>query len=509
MKKASKAFPLKTAIAAVAVIAALFLVALSALPQSTQEKASIDVKWNSLTDAQKAADSDSPKSVEITAYQVKQSGYTQYWNNGYRSSIQALSYDTSNGLALVKETRTVNLPSGVASLAIKGTSAYLDPTSVHLSDLSGKSLSILEQNYDYDLVDGYKLLGKYIDKQVTVKSGNDTTTGTLLSSSGPVIKTSSGVTVLSGYDKIEFPSLPEGLITTPTISWLLDSQSAGSRDIEVSYLTSGINWDANYVAIANADDSKIDLQGWVSLRNDAGTTFKDAQLKLVAGDVNIVQPNAYPTYEAMDSYAGSAKRATGMTEQTFFEYHLYTLERPTTIASGQVKQVEMTSAADVGSKKEYVFDGSSSSKVAVKLSFNNTQKSGLGIALPAGKVRVYKADSTGSLQFLGEDEIDHTPKDEAVSLSIGNAFDIVGEKTTTSTEYSGSCSNRYSYNITLRNHKDSAVTVKVVEHAYGEWEVTSETAKHAKDSAYQLSWDVPVAANGAATVLYTIRTTTC
>ncbi len=506
MKK--KTLPLKAAVAAVAVIAVIFLVALAALPKSGDSTMSIS--WNSLADAQKAPDSDAPKAVEITVYQAQDTGYSQYyWNNGYHSTNQALNYNPSDGIALVKETRNINIPAGIASLAIKGTSAFLDPTSVHLSDLSGKSLSILEQNYDYDLVDGYKLLNKYIDKQVTVKSGNDTTTGILLSSSGPVLKTSTGVTVLSGYDKIDFPSLPEGLITTPTISWLLDSQSAGSRDVEVSYLTSGLNWNANYVAIANADDSKIALQGWVSLRNDAGTTFKDALLKLVAGDVNIVTPTAYPMYETMDSYAtGSAKRVA-VTEQSFFEYHLYTLERPTTIASGQVKQVEMTSASDVASKKEYVFDASSSSKVAVKLSFNNTQQAGLGIALPAGKVRVYKADSTGSLQFLGEDSIDHTPKDEAVTLSIGNAFDIVAEKVTNSTEYSGSCSNRYTYTITLRNHKTTPVTVKVVEHAYGEWDVTSETLAHTKDSAYQLSWNVPVAADGSATVAYTIRTVTC
>jgi len=507
MKK--KALPAKAILAAVAVIAVVFLVALSALPKDNT--ASMDIRWASLADAQKAPDSEAPKAVEITVYQAQNtySTYNQmYWNNGYHSTSQALNYDTSQGIALVKETRNVNIPSGIASLSIKGTSAFLDPTSVHLSDLSGKSLSILEQNYDYDLVDGYKLLSKYIDKQVTVKSGNDTTTGTLLSSNGPVIKTASGVTVLSGYDKIEFPSLPEGLITTPTISWLLDSQSAGTRDVEVSYLTSGLNWNANYVAIANDDDTRLSLQGWVSLRNDAGTTFKDALLKLVAGDVNVVRQVATPTYEAMDSYSGSAKRVS-VTEQSFFEYHLYTLERPTTIASGQVKQVEMTSANDVASSKEYVFDASSSSKVAVKLSFNNTQKAGLGIALPAGKVRVYKADSTGSLQFLGEDEIDHTPKDEAVKLAVGNAFDIVGEKTTTDTEYSGSCSYRYSYNITLRNHKAEAVNVKVIEHAYGEWDVTSETVTHTKDSASQLSWNVPIKADGSATILYSIRTTTC
>ncbi|MFA5247346.1 MAG: DUF4139 domain-containing protein, partial [Candidatus Micrarchaeia archaeon] len=425
-----------------------------------------------------------------------------------RSTSQAFSYNPTDGIALVKETRNINIPAGIASIAVKGTSAYLDPTSVHLADLSGKSLSILEQNYDYDLVDGYKLLDKYIDKQITVQSGNDTTTGILLSASGPVLKTSSGVTVLSGYDKIDFPSLPEGLITTPTISWLLDSQSAGARDVEVSYLTSGLNWNANYVAVDNADDTQISLQAWISLRNDAGTTFKDALLKLVAGDINVVTPNAYPIYETMDAYGSSAKRAA-VSEQSFFEYHLYTLERPTTIASGQVKQIEMTSADKVAAKKEYVYDASSSSKVSVKIGFNNTEKSGLGIALPKGKVRVYKADSTGALQFLGEDSIDHTPKDEAVKLSIGNAFDIVAEKTTTDSQVSGSCSNRYSYKIELRNHKLEAVTVKVVEHAYGEWDVTSETATHTKNSATQLSWNVPIAAGGTSTIEYTIRTVTC
>jgi hypothetical protein len=246
----------------------------------------------------------------------------------------------------------------------------------------------------------------------------------------------------------------------------------------------------------------------VSLKNDAGTTFKDAKLKLVAGDVNIITaPAAYPMYE--DMAYGKAASSARMSEQNFFEYHLYSLSRPTTIASGQVKQVELTAASEVGARKEYVFDASASSKVAVKLSFNNTQAAGLGIALPAGKVRVYKADSEGQLQFLGEDSIDHTPKDEAVKLSIGNAFDIVGEKTNTDTEYSGSCTTVNSYRITLRNHKDEDVTVSVVEHASGEWEVTSENIVHAKDSATQLSWKVPVAADGSATLEYTIRQTTC
>ncbi len=501
-----KALPLKAILAAIAVVVVVLVVALAALPQNNS--ASMNISWNSLADAQKAPDSDAPKAVEITVYQAQDTYTPSYWNNGYRSTTQALNYNPSDGIALVKETRNVDLPAGVASLAIKGTSAYLDPTSVHLSDLSGKSLSILEQNYDYDLVDGYKLLDKYIDKQITVKSGNDTTTGVLLSASGPVLQTANGVTVLSGYDKIDFPSLPEGLITTPTISWILDSQAAGSRDVEVSYLTSGLNWNANYVAIDNADDTALSLQAWISLRNDAGTTFKDAKLKLVAGDINVVTPNAYPSYATMDAYGANGKVAA-VTEQSFFEYHLYTLERPTTIASGQVKQVEMTSADNVAAKKEYIYDASQSSKVSVKLGFNNTEKSGLGIALPKGKVRVYKADSTGSLQFLGEDSIDHTPKDEAVKLTIGNAFDIVAEKTTTDSSMSGSCSSRYSYRITLRNHKAEPVTIKVVEHAYGEWDVTSETFTHTKDSATQLSWNVPVAADGTSTVEYTIRTVTC
>ena len=498
-------------IAGIAAIAVIIVVALVAFPHG-QQNATVNFKWASYSEAQKAQDSNSPTSVELTVYQTSSSGYDPaYWNDGYRSTTPVLDYNPSDGIALVKETRSVNLPAGTASLAIKGTSAYLDPTSIQVKDLAGNALTVLEQNYDYDLVNGNTLLDKYLNKQITVHSVNGTVTGTLISADGPVLMTADGVTMLSSYDRIDFPSLPEGLITTPTISWVLDSATAGPRNLQVSYLTSGIDWSANYVAVDNPEDTQVSLQAWVSLRNNAGVTFNDAKVKLVAGNVNTVTaPTVYPMY-AMASSGGAIQNAksAAVTAQGFSDYHMYTLNQPVTLQSGQVKQVEMASADNVSVQKSYIFDASSSPQVSIRLSFNNTQGSGLGIALPKGNVRVYKADSDGQLEFLGEDSIDNTPQDAGANLTIGDAFDIDGQKTTTDNEVVGSCSSLDSYSITINNHKTEGVTVKVIEHAYGQWEVTTESAPHAKDSATQLSWEVPVAADGTAVVNYTIRTTTC
>lgn len=498
----------KMAFAVVAVIGAVALAMLALKPP----QATASFSWNSFADAVKA-ESLEPASVEVTAYQASTSGsygYDNYWNNGYFSTSQPLSYNPSEGVALVKEIRSVDLSKGAMSLSLKGTSAHIDPTSISLREKTDNAVSVLEQNYDYDLVSGQKLLEKYVDSEISVRSGNRSATGVLLSPSGPVLKTANGVTVFSGYDSLDFPTLPAGFVTTPTINWLLNSQVSGKRDIEVSYLTSGINWNADYVAIDNEEDTQLSLQGWVSLRNDAGVTFKDAKLKLVAGEVNYATRTTNAKVYA-DSAMGMAypTAAPQFTENSFFEYHMYTLNRPTTVASGQVKQVEMTSAQSVKVDKKYVFESSVSDKVQVKLAFNNTEANGLGIPLPKGKVRVYKADADGQLQFAGEDSIDHTAKDEPVKLLVGNAFDVVATRTQTDTESVGSCGSRNSYKIELRNHKTSDVKVSVVEYAYGEWDVKNENYPHSKDSSTALSWEIPVKADGTAALEYTITSRWC
>ena len=501
-------------VSAAAYFAFIHAPALPAAAPAAQAKFS----WDSMA-APVPASSDSPSAVEITVYQTQStSSDYRYWSNSYIPTTTALSYNPSDGIALVKELRSTNFATGPVSFSMANVPSHIDPSSLHLTDFAG-TLSVIEQNYDYDLVSGDKLLEKYVGSNITLTSGNTTSSGILLSPTGPVLQTDDGIKVFSSYDTLSFPKIPEGLVTKPTINWLLNSNTAGTRDVQVSYLTSGLNWDADYVAVVNKDDTSASLQAWISLRNDAGISFKDDKLKLMAGDVNLVQNQGVPAAMYDMAYSAGAKSSSSVTETPFFEYHLYTLDRPTTIANGQVKQIEMASADNVGVNKEYVFDsgasnyysyGSSSTpKVAVKLSLQNSESNGLGIPLPKGKVRVYKEDADGQLEFVGEDSIDHTPANETVRLTLGNAFDIVGEHTQTDTQSIGSCGSRYSYSITLRNHKTEDVNVKVVEHSYGNWDITTSSQAYTKESSTQFSFDVPVPANGASTVTYTIENNWC
>ncbi|VVB68461.1 Uncharacterised protein [Candidatus Norongarragalina meridionalis] len=468
-----------------------------------QQPQSMKVNWN-MGEAY-AAQSDAPSSVEVTAYQATQS----YW---YFNS----------GLGLVKERRSVPLTQGTNSISLQGVAQQIDATSIHVADLTDANAQALEQNYQYDLVSQYALLEKYVGKQIYVTANNRTIMGTLLSTAdGLVLQTSNGIIALRDYSQVEFPSLPEGLLTKPTISLLLGTQKPGTHDIELSYLTHGITWEADYVAIANPDDTLMDLQGWVSVQNNAGATFKDAKLKLVAGDIHMAENNA-PTYydnmlKSTRSYsegAGAAPMAVSTPQPQFstqnvFEYNLYTLERPTTLNDQETKQIELMNAHSIPVEKQYVYQPSQSSSIQTKLVFKNSGD-GLGVALPAGKVRVMKPDSDGQLQFLGEDMISHTPKEGEIRLFVGNAMDITAEKTTTNQRQMGSCSDEYTYTVKLTNRKDSAVTVKYVEDSlWGTWEIRSETLKHEKKDAHTASWMISVPANGVATLDYTVFQTWC
>ena len=471
-----------------------------------REKGVQRVDWG-MGAAPVSSDSGEPSGIELTVYNSPsyQAPVYQPWMN-YRYG------GLSTGLALVKEKRTATLAQGLNALGVQGVSEMIDATSIHFKDSTDSGASVLEQNYDYDLVDQQKLLEKYLDQQITVYAGNKSFAGKLLSYSGGIIlDTGSGIVSLGSYDNIAFPSLPGGLVTKPTINWLLGATKAGEHSFEVSYLTAGLNWHAEYVAVASAGDDKLDLQGWVSVENNAGVTFKDATLKLVAGDVHLVSSatQAYPAAKSMVETAGSYDNRQ-FAQESLFEYHLYTLDRPTTIAASQVKQVSLLSAEGVPVVKELVFQPSQSTQVQVKLSFENDEASGLGMPLPAGKVRVYKPDSTGQLQFLGEDSISHTPKDEAVRLFIGNAFDVLAERTQSNYDQLGQCSSQASYNVTVRNHKDSAVAVKFVDDSlYGDWEVTQESVPHSKLDSGTASWLVNAPANGEAYLTYTVRTRWC
>ncbi|KKH91881.1 hypothetical protein EO95_14555 [Methanosarcina sp. 1.H.T.1A.1] len=414
----------------------------------------------------------------------------------------------NDNLALVKERRELDLKIGVNRVEYTDVAALIDPTSVMFEDTKNKNTAVLEQNYEYDLVSSQKLLGKFLDKEITVteKEGN-TYTGILLSyDGGIVLRLSDGkVVTLSEVSRVEFPD-SANLLTKPTLVWQVYSPVAGSRDVLTSYLTDGMSWRADYIVKTNADDTKADIQGWVSVDNGAGTTYEDAKLKLVAGEVHriaVPQPIRY-TEEVAEEEVMYESAKDSFVEESLFEYHLYTLERPATLKNNQVKQLSLLSADSVPVEKELIFDVSKSDKVQVVLNLNNSKEKGLGMPLPAGVLRVYKADSEGQLQFLGEDSIDHTPKDEEVKVVVGSAFDVTGTRTQTDYKKVGTNVWRESYEIELNNHKPEAQKIRIVEHFYGDWEITASSDTYEKTDAYTAEWEVTVPADGSKKVSLTV-----
>ena len=417
----------------------------------------------------------------------------------------------NSNLALVKDVRTLDLGTGRQSFSLTDVSAQIDPTSVHLVGKGSGGLAVLEQNYRWDLVSADKVLERYVDKDVSVlgKDGK-VTSGTLLSFDGAslVINRKPGIAIVNRMEvkEVQFPDLPGGLITKPTLVWLLENQGAARRDAQLSYLTGGLSWHAEYVAVLDESDKNLSWAGWVSLENQSGTSYPNAKLKVVAGDVNRVQDQVQPMprakFEAMALSAGTEQ----FQEQAFFEYHLYTLARPTTLADKETKQLSLFPTADVAAQKFYTFERSRDpKKVRVTMEFKNSASAGLGMPLPMGKVRVYKEDKSGAQEFVGEDRIDHTAKDETVRLTIGNAFDVTGEYRQTDQRRISDKEMEGSHEIKIRNHKTEAVTVKVVEHAYGDWRVTDSSPDYVKKDATTLEFTVTVPADGEKVVTYTVR----
>lgn len=415
----------------------------------------------------------------------------------------------NNNLALVKERRELDLNTGVNNIEYTDVAALIDPTSVMFEDTKNKNTAVLEQNYEYDLVSSYKLLDKFLGKEITAtEKEGETYTGTLLSHDGGVVLQLSDGKVVSIIEvsKFEFPD-SAGLLTKPTLVWQIYSPVSGSRDVLTSYLTGGMSWNADYIVKTNADDTKADIQGWVSIDNQAGTTYEDARLKLVAGEVHrIAVPQ--PTYYEDGIVAEEAEYEIdkgGFVEESFFEYHLYTLERAATLKNNEVKQISLLSADSVPVEKELIFDVSKSSDVQVVLNLSNSKQKGLGMPLPAGVVRVYKADSEGQLQFLGEDSIDHTPKDEEIEIAVGSAFDVTGTRTQTDYKRVSDDVWRESYEIELKNHKSEAQKIRVVEHFYGDWEIITNSDTYKKTDAYTAEWEVTVPADGSKKVTFTVE----
>src|SRR5262245_33450239 len=349
----------------------------------------------------------------------------------------------TGNLGLVKDTRDVRLAPGGVEAKFTDVAAMIDPTSVHLKSLTDpRGVAILEQNYEYDLLTSEKLMEKYVGQKVRLYQSNGSyQVATLLSTSGPVWEIDGQIHMgFFGYPVL--PSLPENLVSKPTLVWLLRSARAESQRVEASYLTGGINWKADYVMVINPADTRSDLTGWVTIDNKSGATYKEAALKLVAGDINRAT-SRNETRKALEMAAARPAMADSSRDfkaEGFFEYHLYTLDGRTTIKDKQTKQLSLLSAADVPVEKHFIYYGAadyfrrqsgvpiSNQKVGVYLELKNSKDNRLGMSLPKGRVRVYKADTGGSQQLIGEDWIDHTPKDERVKIKMGDAFDVVGER---------------------------------------------------------------------------------
>ncbi len=320
-------------------------------------------------------------------------------------------------------------------------------------------------------------------------------------------------------DRSFCPASPANLISRPTLVWRLDNAGASRRRLEASYLTSGMSWKADYVLALGPDEDRADLSGWVTLDNRSGATYRDASLKLVAGDINRARPDARLRGAMMKMAAADAVRETAFQEEGFFEYHLYTLDGRTTVKDNQTKQISLLSASGVPVAKSFVYYGAASyyrgqygspmtdQKVGVFLEVANTAGDHLGIPLPKGVMRVYKADSAGSLQFVGEDAIDHTPKDETLRIRMGDAFDVVGERLQTDYRALGGSTFETAWRITLRNHKDEAVRVSVIEPIPGDWTILQSSHTWEKTEAHTLRYEVTVPANGKVEVTYRARIT--
>jgi hypothetical protein len=421
----------------------------------------------------------------------------------------------NDNLALVRDVRWIEMKKGLNEISFQDVAAKIDPTSVHFKSLTApEAVSILEQNFQYDLVNSAKILSKYVDHAITVKGKEGQEfSGKLLSSTGKDIVLQSpdgGVTIvnMATVQNLEFPRLPEGLITRPTLVWTLQADRGGRHRTEVSYLTSGINWHAEYVAVTNADDSRLDLSGWVSIDNKSGATYENARLKLVAGQIHRAVPpprRPIPLYEAT-----AAKAAPAFEEKAFFEYRLYTLQRPATVRDNEIKQLSLFEPTETRVNKVYVYEAvKNKSAVRVNLEFKNSKAAGLGMPLPKGKIRVYKEDSDKSLIFIGEDFIDHTPKDEQVRVYVGDAFDIVAERKQTAQRKLGDRSREESWQITLRNHKKETVRVKVIEHLRGfglagEWEIRKSSHPFVKKDVRTIEFEVLVEPDGESVVEYTV-----
>jgi len=448
-----------------------------------------------------------------------------------RRSVAVTVYN--DGFGLVREIRDVDLGTGRVSLEFRDVSSQIESNTVHVKSLAkGHPLSILEQNYRYDLLSPEKLLKKYEGKKIKLQRWNkvigkdEEYEAEVLSvnDNQPVLKVGNEITY--GFPaRFSFPEVPANLIAQPTLVWLLDSE-APKQPLEVTYLTQGFGWSADYVLTLGdeANDgsgmSTADLVGWVTLRNDTATSYENAKLKLVAGNVQRVR-EALTKSASMDDRDEEVTEKKQFNEESFFEYHLYTLDRPTSLLSNEQKQVTLLEGHGIHVHRQLIFYGASyyyrgsygqivsNQKVGVYLDIKNEEANHLGMPLPKGTIRVYKSDKSGAGQFVGEDAIDHTPRDESIRVKMGESFDVVGDRKQTDFKQISDCVDETTWEIALRNHKDVADEVLVYEPIEGDWEILSSSLPFQKKDAHTFTFLAKVGARGETKITYRVRVRWC
>jgi hypothetical protein len=464
-------------------------------------------------------------SVSLCSTSIAQAEITTVSPQSDQTSVAVTIYNED--LALVKDSRKLSLSNGLSALSFRDVSAQIKPeTALLRSLLPNSSLQVLEQNFDFDLLTPQKLLEKNVRQQVSIIRTNPST-GAETHETAIVLSAQDGVVLKIGNrietgipGRIVYPDVPGQLKDRPTLTTQVQYKGAEQSSLELSYLTGGLQWKADYVAELSSKEDSIDLSGWVTLTNTSGTAYPNAKVQLVAGDVNRVREVIRPKSMMMRSEAMVADAAMP-TEQGLLEYHLYTLPRATTIAENQTKQVALFSAQHIPARKELVLAGADyyyqgqyrdiekKQKVQVYVEFENKESSKLGLPLPKGTMRVYKRDSDGTAQFVGEDQIDHTPKNETVRLKLGNAFDVTAERLQTDfknlSKQNQAQIYESAYAITLHNAKKEAVTVTVQEPINGDWKILNESQPHKKTNAHQATWKINVPAEGETTLKYRVQ----
>jgi len=431
------------------------------------------------------------------------------------SSLFAISVTIyNNDLALIKDKKEVTLKKGLQKIEIDNVATNIDPATVlpKFSNANDK-IKINEQNFDYDLVNTNKLLQQYIGKEIEIEKDSESSKkeiikGTLLAVNGGMVIQTKDKIVLNPKGEVSLPKLPEGLRLKPTLSWVIDSRFEGNNNLEFTYQTSGISWVSDYIIVLADNDSDLDMTGWVTINNLSGATYENAKLKLVAGDVNMVQEQPRRLYAAKNVVMATADESMaegGFEERALFEYHMYDLSRQTTIKNNEKKQIQLMTAQKVPAKKKYVYNAyKDSNKILTYLSFKNDKKSNLGIALPKGKVRVYKKDNE-ALEFIGEDKIDHTPENKDMDLKLGKVFDVAVTRIQKDYKKISSNSHQEGYSIEITSSKKEDIEIEVEENLGTGWKITESSDKYTKKNSNVIVFKVKVPAGKTYKITYTVK----